>query len=103
MHLAEYADSILLNVSAIIVDDDCQLNLHVECREKAVYIYGTLQVHFIECLMSDMKCKLKFYMISLSNNILNEKECNCPGSLTVMESYYPVITKINSGLGKLPR
>ena len=55
---------------------------------KAVYIYGTLQVHFVECLMSDMKCKLKIYGTLLPINILNKKEYDCPGNLPVVESYY---------------
>ena len=41
--------------------------------------------------MSDMKCKLKFYMTSLSNIILNENEYDCPGSITVMGRYYLVM------------
>ena len=74
-HFAEYADSILPNIRFIFVDDnDVQLNFHEGCREKAVYIYGTLQIHFVERLMSDMKYKLKFYMTSLSNRILNEED-----------------------------
>ena len=44
-------------------------------------------------LMSDMKCKLKFNMILLPNNILNEMEYNCPGSLSVVGSYYLVVYK----------
>ena len=64
--------SFLPNESVIFVDDDdLQLNFHGESREKAAYIYGLLQVHFVECLMNDMKCKLKLYMTSLSNKILN--------------------------------
>ena len=91
-HFAEYADSILPNIRFIFVDDnDVQLNSHEECREKAVYIYGTLQVHFVERLMSDMKCKLKFYMTSLSSRILNEKDYDRPGSISVVGSYYLVM------------
>ena len=91
-HFAEYANSILPNISAIFVDnDDSELNFHEECTEKAAYTYCTLQVHFVERLMSDMKCKLKFYMTSFPNNILNEKEYDCLGSLPVVGSYYLVM------------
>ena len=66
-HFAKYADSILPNIRVIFVDDDdLQLNFHKECREKAVYVYATLQVQFVEYLTSDMKYKLKFYMTLLS-------------------------------------
>ena len=55
------SDSILPNISVIFADNgDFQLNFHEKCREKAAYIYGTLQVHFVKRLMSDMKYKLKF-------------------------------------------
>ena len=57
-HFAEYANSILPNISVIFVDnnDDCKLNFHEECTEKAAYyIYGTLQVHFAERLSALMK------------------------------------------------
>ena len=67
---AEYADSILPNISVIFVDDDIlQLDYYKECREKAVCVYGTLKVHFVECVMKYMNCQLKFYMTSSSSNI----------------------------------
>ena len=63
--------------------------------------------NFVKHLMSNVKCKLKFYMTSLSNNTLNEKEYDCPGSLPVVGSYYLVkykgelcpgqVTQVNSG------
>ena len=62
-------------------------------RESCLYIYGTSQVYFVECLMSDMKCKLKFYMTSLFNNILNKKKYDCSGSLQVVGSFYLVMYK----------
>ena len=40
--------------------------------------------------MSDMECKLKFYM-TFSDNILNEKEYDCPRSFPVVGSYYLVM------------
>ena len=74
-HFSEYADSILPNARVIFVDNnDLQLNFHEECRGKPGYIYDKLQVHFVERLMSDMRCQLKFCMTSLHSNILNEKE-----------------------------
>ena len=91
-HFAEYADSILLNISIIFADDgDLRLNFYEERREKAAYIYGTLQAHFADRLTSDMRCKLNVCMTLLSNNILNEKEYDCPGSRPVVESYYLVV------------
>ena len=43
---AEYADSILPNISGIFIDDGIlQLDYYEECREKAAYVYGTLKVH----------------------------------------------------------
>ena len=89
---AEYADSILPNISVISVDDDIlQLDYYEECRGKAVYVYGTLRVHFVECIMKDMKCQLKFHMTSSSCNTLNEKEYNCPECLPIVGNYYLVM------------
>ena len=52
---AEYEDSILPNISVIFVDDDIlQLDYYGEWREEAVYVYGTLKVHFVEYIMKDM-------------------------------------------------
>ena len=59
--------SFLPNESVIFVDDDdLQLNFHGESREKAAYIYGLLQVHFVEHLMNEVKCKLELYMTLLA-------------------------------------
>ena len=73
--MAEYVDYIFPNISGIFVDDVIlQLDYYEECTEKAVYVYGTLNVHFVESIMKDMKCQHKFYMTSSSTNTLNEKE-----------------------------
>ena len=56
-------------------------------------MYGISEVHFAERLMSDMKYNLKFYMTSMSNNILNEKEYDCLGSFLVVGRYYVVISQ----------
>ena len=72
---AEYTDSIVPKISIIFVDDDIlQFDYYEECKEKAVYVYSTLKVHFVEHIMKDMKCQLKFYMTSSSSNTLNEKD-----------------------------
>ena len=52
----EYADYTLPNMSVIFADDDIlQLDYYEEYREKAVYVYGTLKVHFVEHIVKDMK------------------------------------------------
>ena len=61
--------------SAIFVDGDDDDLSQLSRIEKASYIYSLLQVHLqSKLLMYDMKRKLRLYMTSLSNKILNEKE-----------------------------
>ena len=49
-----------------------------------------------------MKFKLKFYMTLFSNNnILNDKEYDCSGSLSAVESYYLVMCKGELWLGQV--
>ena len=83
--------SILL--SAIFVDGDDDDLSQLSWIEKASYIYSLLQVHLqSKLLMYDMKRKLRLYMTSLSNKILNEKEYDWePESLPVVGSYYFVM------------
>ena len=91
-HFAEYADSILPKISVIFVDNEnLQLSFHEECRANAVYIYGALKVHFVDRIISEMKCDLKFYMTSLSSHPINEIEYDCPGGVPAVGDYYLVM------------
>ena len=79
--------------SAIFVDGDDDDLSQLSWIEKASHIYSLLQVHLqSKLLMYDMKRKLRLYMTSLSNKILNEKEYDWePKSLPVVGSYYFVM------------
>ena len=71
-HFAEYADSILPKIQVLfLANEDLELSFHEECREKAIYVHGTLKVHFIERVINDKKCHLKFYETSKSSGTLN--------------------------------
>ena len=49
VHFAKYANSILPGINVIFVaNHDMKLGFHDECRVKAVYIPGTLKIHFID-------------------------------------------------------
>ena len=67
---AEFANSILPCITVQFVDNDSMvLGHHNECREKATYIPGTLEVHYIVITFSKSTCKLRFL-----ENPMKEKE-----------------------------
>ena len=66
---ASYADSILPNIQVMFVGNDwLKLYLHNECRKNEVYVYGTLKVHKITCIVEKNKATLQFYYNSKSVN-----------------------------------
>ena len=61
-----------------------------ECREKAIYIPGTVKVHYVETTVSKLSCKFTFFITYLSKEALKEIEyavSSVPFSL-VQENYY---------------
>ena len=70
-----------------------ELVYHNECRENSKYMHGTLKVHYVERVMSDLKCKLNFYMTSISNETINEIEYDCKQGTPVVDNFYLVFYK----------
>ena len=66
-----------------------KLGFHDECRVKAVYIPGTLKIHFIDWIIKDSLCKLKFYECSAETKPLRTQEYKVDASPKV-GSYYIV-------------
>ena len=50
------------------------LGHHNKCREKAIYIPGTLKVHYIEGTFSKSTCEVRFFVTTNSKNPMKEKE-----------------------------
>ena len=49
------------------------LDFHDECREKAIYIPGTLKVHYIKRTVSKLGCKFTFFITYQSKEALKER------------------------------
>lgn len=74
---AEYADSILEKVSVVYLEQsDLELQHHNECREQAIYIKGTLKVHFVDRVVTPDSILLKFFSTSTSSIPINEVKFN---------------------------
>ena len=75
VHFAKYADSILPGINVIFVaNHDMKLGFHDERRVKAVYIQGTLKIHFVDRVIKDSLCTLKFYECSAETRPLRIQE-----------------------------
>ena len=68
------------------------LDFHDECREKAIYIPGTLKVHFVERIISKLHCKFTFFIIYQSKVALKEIEyaISCVPFILEEGNYYLV-------------
>ena len=66
-----------------------KLGFHDECRVKAVYIPGTLRVHFVDRVIKDLLCTLKFYECSAEAKSLRTQKYTADALLKV-GSYYIV-------------
>ena len=62
-HFAEYANSILPKIQVTFVNEDqMELGYDDECREKAIYIQGTLKVPYVtRTIRGSDFCSLHFY------------------------------------------
>ena len=90
VHFAKYANSILPGINVIfIANHDMNLGFLDECRVKAVYILGTLQIHFIDRVIKDSLCMLKFYECSAETKPLRTQEYKVD-ALPKVGSYYIV-------------
>ena len=90
VHFAKYANSILPGINVIFVaNHDMKLGFHDECGVKAVYIPGTLKINFVDRVIKDSQCKLKFYECSAENKPLRTQEYTVD-ALTKVGSYYIV-------------
>ena len=66
-----------------------KLGFHDECRVKVVYIPGTLKMHFVDRVIKDSLCMLKFYECSAETKPLRTQEYKVDASPKV-GSYYIV-------------
>ena len=66
-----------------------KLAFHDECRVKAVYIPGTLRFHFVDRVIKDLLCMLKFYKCSAEAKSLRTQKYTADALLKV-GSYYIV-------------
>ena len=70
---AEYADKLLENVSVIYIPtESLELQYHDECRQKSVYMRGTLKVHYVNWFVSTDSVVMKFYETTISKQLIRE-------------------------------
>ena len=90
VHFAEYANSTLPWINVIFVaNHDMKLGFHDECRVKAVYIPGTLKIHFVDRVIKDSLCTLQFCECSAETKSLRTQEYMVD-ALPKIGSYYIV-------------
>ena len=71
---AGFANIILPRITVQFVDNDSMaLGHHNECKEKATYIPGTLEVHYVVRTFSKSTCKLRFFVTTKLGNPMKEK------------------------------
>ena len=68
------------------------LDFHDECREKEIYILGTLKVNYVERKVSKLGCKFTFFITHQSKEALKEIEyaISCVSFSLVEGNYYLV-------------
>ena len=59
-------------------------------EKNSTYIKGTLKVHFVERIVDDVKCELKFYMTSISEKEIRMMDYKLPELLPRVGLYYLV-------------
>ena len=65
----EYADKLLENVSVnYLPTESLELQYHDECRQKSVYVRGTLKVRYV----TTDTVVMKFYEITISKQLIRE-------------------------------
>ena len=65
----EYADKLLENVSvSYLPTESLELQYHGECRQKSVYVRGTLKVRYV----TTDTVVMKFYEITISKQLIRE-------------------------------
>ena len=74
---AEYADKLLENVSVIYIPtESLELQYHDKCRQKSVYVCGTLKVHYVDQFFFTDSAVMKFYETTISKQVIWEmKHC----------------------------
>ena len=72
--------------------DSQELNLayHAECRKNAVYIPGTLKVHFVDRVIDGKKCVLHFYDSSTADTPIESQAYAIDESLPTVGKYHIV-------------
>ena len=70
---AEYVGKLLENVSVIYIPtESLELQYHDECRQKSVYVHGTLKVHYVDWFISTDFVVMKFYQTTISKQLVQE-------------------------------
>ena len=70
---AEYADKLLENVSVIYIPtESLERQYHDECREKSVYVCGTLKAHYAHRFVSTDSAVMKFHETTISKQLIRE-------------------------------
>ena len=69
----EYADKLLENVSvSYLPTESLELQYHGECRQKSVYVRGTLKVRYVDRFVTTDTVVMKFYEITISKQLIRE-------------------------------
>ena len=69
----EHADKLLENVSVnYLPTESLELQYHDECRQKSVYVRGTLKVRYVDRFVTTDTVVMKFYEITISKQLIRE-------------------------------